>query len=95
MEDERNTIICRCSDVTLERIGQLIDAGYTSFDEIKRITRVGMGPCQGKTCQQLILREIAARTGQQIKDLIPQTTRPPVLGVTLEQIALEARHDEE
>lgn len=95
MENERNAIVCRCSDVTLERIRELIDAGYTSFDEIKRLTRIGMGPCQGKTCQQLVLREIAARTGRRMEDLVPQTTRPPVLGVTLEAIAAEAKWHEE
>lgn len=95
MENERNAIVCRCSDVTLERIRELIDAGYTSFDEIKRLTRIGMGPCQGKTCQQLVLREIAARTGRRMEDLVPQTTRPPVLGVTLEAIAAEAKRHEE
>ncbi len=94
MEDERNAILCRCSDVTLEKIQQLIDAGYTTFDEIKRITRIGMGPCQGKTCQQLVLREISLRTGKQMKDLIPQTTRPPVLGIPLAAIAAEAKKDE-
>jgi bacterioferritin-associated ferredoxin len=95
VENERNAIVCRCSDVTLERIRELIDAGYTSFDEIKRLTRIGMGPCQGKTCQQLVLREIAARTGRRMEDLVPQTTRPPVLGVTLEAIAAEAKWHEE
>jgi bacterioferritin-associated ferredoxin len=95
VENERNAIVCRCSDVTLERIRELIDAGYTSFDEIKRLTRIGMGPCQGKTCQQLVLREIAARTGRRMEDLVPQTTRPPVLGVTLEAIAAEAKRHEE
>ena len=59
MMDE-NTIICRCSDVTLADVRRLIAQGYTSMDEIKRITRLGMGPCQGKTCSQLLIRELAA-----------------------------------
>ena len=44
---DENTIICRCSDVTLKEIRELIKDGYVTFDEIKRITRAGMGPCQG------------------------------------------------
>ena len=93
MADE--TIICRCSDVTLERIRELIDEGYTSFDEIKRITRIGMGPCQGKTCTLLVLREISQRTGRPMAELVPQTSRPPAVGVTLEAIAREAKRNEE
>lgn len=92
---EENTIICRCSDVTLKQVRDLIKEGYVTYDEIKRITRIGMGPCQGKTCGQLVLREIAAATGQNIKDIKFQTTRPPVVGVKLGLIAEEGRRNEE
>ena len=95
MNDARDTIICRCSDVTLERVRQLIDEGYTGFDEIKRLARVGMGPCQGRTCSQLVLRELSQRTGKPVSELISQTSRPPVVGVTLEAIAREAKRNEE
>ncbi len=93
MED--NTIICRCSDVTLKQLRDLINEGYVTYDEIKRITRIGMGPCQGKTCGQLVMREIANATGQDIKYIKFQTTRPPVVGVKLGLIAEEARRNEE
>lgn len=87
------TIICRCSDVTLERVRELISQGYTSMDEIKRITRLGMGPCQGKTCSLLVMREIAAQTGVGISDQVTQTVRPPAAGIRLELIAREAEND--
>lgn len=90
-----NTIICRCSDVTLKQIRDLIAEGYVTYDEIKRITRSGMGPCQGKTCGQMIMREIAIATGQNLKDIKFQTTRPPVVGVKLGLIAEEGRKHEE
>lgn len=89
-----NTIICRCSDVTLKEVRDLINEGYVTFDEIKRITRIGMGPCQGKTCGQLVMREIANATGQNIKDVKFQTNRPPVVGVRLNLIAEEGRRNE-
>lgn len=93
MNETDTTIFCRCSDVTQARVRELIAQGYTSFDEIKRLTRAGMGPCQGKTCQQLILREIALATGRPMAELTPQTTRPPVVGVPLKLIAKEAAHE--
>lgn len=85
------TIICRCSDVTLGEIRGLIKKGYTSFDDIKRITRIGMGPCQGKTCGMLVLREISKLTNKKLDELSPQTTRPLTIGVKLEDIAKEAQ----
>jgi len=92
---DENTIICRCSDVTLKEVRDLIKEGYVTYDEIKRITRIGMGPCQGKTCGQLVMREIALSTGQNVKDINFQTTRPPVVGVKLGLIAEEGRNNEE
>lgn len=92
MED--NIIVCRCSDVTLSQVRRLILEGYTSFDEIKRITRSGMGPCRGKTCGPIIMREIALATGSRISELENQTCRPPITGVRLELIAEEAEKDE-
>ncbi len=93
MNDE-NTIVCRCSDVTLKEVRDLIKQGYTTYDEIKRITRIGMGPCQGKTCGQLVLREISAATGKSIKELKLHMNRPPVVGVKLDLIAEEAKKND-
>ena len=42
--NKKDVIICRCEDVTLEDLHNLMEEGYTSFEEIKRILRVGMGP---------------------------------------------------
>lgn len=81
-----NTIICRCSDLTLEDIRKLIQDGYRTVDEIKRISRAGMGRCQGRTCSQLILREIANYTGQNIANLDVCVSRPPVAGIKIKQI---------
>lgn len=91
---EENTIICRCSDITLKEIRDLIRAGYTTVDEIKRISRAGMGPCQGRTCGNLILREIEAYAGINISELKVSTSRPTVKGIMLSQIAAGGRMDD-
>ncbi len=90
----KDVIICRCSDVTLEEVRALIKEGYTTLDEIKRITRAGMGPCQGRTCGPLILREIANITGQSLEDMERTTFRQPSVGVKLGAIAKGDEQDE-
>lgn len=75
-------IICRCEDLTLGRLRQLIKQGYTSVDEIKRISRAGMGPCQGRTCRALIEREIAIQTKLPVQDQQSPTFRQPSKPVT-------------
>lgn len=90
-----DTIVCRCSDVTLGDIRQMLEDGFTTVDEIKRLARAGMGPCQGKTCGQIILREISMMTGKSIDELTMGTYRPPVKSVKLGEIAKTAERGDE
>ena len=49
-------IVCRCERVTLGEIKAIIQSGVRDLNEIKALTRAGMGACGGKTCHSLILR---------------------------------------
>lgn len=61
-QPEPETIyVCRCEEVTLAEIDHWIDRGYDTVEELKRILRVGMGPCQGRGCQDILMREIAKK----------------------------------
>lgn len=84
--NKENIIFCRCEDVTLADIHHLFDLGYTDIEEIKRILRVGMGPCQGNTCNLLIQREVAKFLGVKVEDVKTQKVRPLVTGVKLKAI---------
>jgi ferredoxin len=53
---EDDTIVCRCERVTAGEIRTLINNGYRDMNEIKAVTRAGMGSCGAKTCSALILR---------------------------------------
>ena len=77
------TIVCRCEDITLEEIQELIAGGLTTVDEIKRLSRCGMGPCQGRTCRPLLMNELAKATGQDLDELKMPAFRPPAKPVKL------------
>jgi len=83
----RDVIICRCEDVTYGEIVDAIDAGLTTTEEIKRILRCGMGPCQGRTCSRLIARIIAEKTGVKVADVPYPTVRPPSRPVEIGTLA--------
>lgn len=83
------TILCRCEDLTVEEIRQWIEKGYSSFDQIKRISRVGMGPCQGRTCRQHLLKVLAEATGKSPADMDLSTFRPPTKPLRIGTIAGE------
>jgi len=91
--DKKNVILCRCEDVTLQDIHDAMDLGYTSFEELKRILRVGMGPCQANTCGQLIQREISKYTKTKLDEVKIQKVRPLITGVKLKSI-VEGDSDE-
>jgi bacterioferritin-associated ferredoxin len=84
--NRKDIIICRCEDVTLQDIYNAMDQGYTSFEELKRILRVGMGPCQANTCGQLVQREISKYLKVKVDDVKLQTVRPLITGVKLKSI---------
>lgn len=86
-ENEENTIVCRCSDITLKELRDKIEEGYTNPDELKRVLRIGMGPCQGRTCGMIVMRELAGYTKRKIEDIKEFTARPPVLGIKIGDIA--------
>lgn len=80
-------IICRCEDLDVDDIRELVEQGYTTLEEIKRVSRAGMGPCQGKTCGPLIEKEILKITGKKIDSLEPPKFRPPFGGLFFKEVA--------
>lgn len=81
-----DTIICRCEDLSAEDIRYWIGKGYSTLDEIKRVTRCGMGQCQGRTCCPLVMQEISRQTGQRNEDMQMPTFRPPLEPMRIQAI---------
>jgi NAD(P)H-nitrite reductase large subunit len=82
----KNTIICRCEDVTLDQILEAIRSGLSTMEELKRILRCGMGQCQGKSCGLLIAQLLARETGKNVGDVLQPSTRPPFKPIPLKAI---------
>ncbi|HEK85648.1 MAG TPA: FAD-dependent oxidoreductase [Candidatus Aminicenantes bacterium] len=93
MPDE--AIICRCERVTAGEIRKLIREGIRDINEIKTITRAGMGPCGAKTCTPLIHR-LFREEGVPESEIIDQLKRPLFIEVPLGVFAgLNSRPAEE
>jgi bacterioferritin-associated ferredoxin len=80
-------VICRCEEVTREEIREAIRSGMHTLNGIKRVTRAGMGLCQGQTCQRLVAQVLADELGLFPADLSPTTSRAPVRPVPLSVLA--------
>ena len=83
MAEHDNVIVCRCEDLTLADIRKAIADGYRTIDEIKRVTRAGMGPCQGRTCRMLIAQELSRHYKVPMEEVLMPTFRPPIKPVKL------------
>ncbi len=70
-------VVCRCEDVTEEDIVEAIEEGYDELEKLKRHLRLGMGPCQGKTCMLIARRILGRETGKSVDDMDTPTARPP------------------
>lgn len=79
---EDDTIVCRCERVMAGEIRELIRAGYRDFNEIKTVTRAGMGSCGGKTCTAIIKR-IFREERISDADVTDQTKRPLFMEIPL------------
>jgi hypothetical protein len=58
--------------------GSLSAAGQTSQDVFKKLTRVGMGHCQGKRCRDHAMLLMADAAGVDLSSITPGSYRPPV-----------------
>jgi thioredoxin reductase/bacterioferritin-associated ferredoxin len=75
---EPETHVCRCEGVTWQAIDRALAAGAGHIGTIKRETRAGMGPCQGRYCGPLITAMVARSTGEQPGELSGFAPSPPV-----------------
>ncbi|MFD2923052.1 (2Fe-2S)-binding protein [Halobacillus naozhouensis] len=75
---DRSTIVCRCEEINIDEIKTAIKVGASTFDDIKRLTRCGMGPCQSKVCMNLVRELLSESLGKPLKEIPPSRMRMPL-----------------
>jgi thioredoxin reductase/NAD-dependent dihydropyrimidine dehydrogenase PreA subunit len=74
--EDSEIVVCRCERVTRDMILDYIRAtGTKDFNAVKAGLRCGMGPCNGKTCGEMIMRAFRD-LGITVKEVEPGTMRP-------------------
>tara|TARA_Y100000748_G_C15220756_1_gene381115 strand:- start:63 stop:596 length:534 start_codon:yes stop_codon:yes gene_type:complete len=74
----KNTILCRCEDITKKEIINAVNNGAKNLNQIKSWTRFGMGPCQGRTCQYSVAKVVSEHLKCNVEDLGYLTGRTPL-----------------
>lgn len=85
-----DTIICRCEEVTYQEIIAAISEDRTNtINDLKRMTRAGMGRCQGRMCVPAVMEILSRRQktlAWESKSLRPRPPAKPVsLGILSEK----------
>lgn len=77
-----DAMICLCERVSVGQVRGLIRKGISDLNQIKAITRAGMGPCGAKTCEVLI-KGLLREEGIPTTNVVPNTKRPVFIEVPL------------
>jgi bacterioferritin-associated ferredoxin len=84
---ELERLACACRGISADAAYRAIAAGWATVDAVKRATRIGFGPCQGRRC----VPWLAARLELDPDDPLAQVTpRPPLVPVPLSILAAYA-----
>ena len=81
--DDKDIIICRCEEITLAEVLDAIENGCHTVASIKRATRAGMGACQGRTCNRLIMQILLSKGLQTSATITADKARFPIVPCTI------------
>jgi len=84
---DNETIICRCEEITAGQIREAVETGHGSSNDVKYLTRCGMGACQGRQCANAVAHIVADAGGEAVSESSHYRGRPPVSPLTLKQLA--------
>ena len=84
---EDATLVCRCEEISAGHIRRAVAAGHRDSNQVKFITRCGMGACQGSQCAAAVAHVVAAATGQGMAEVGQYRQRPPVRPLSLGELA--------
>jgi len=84
-----DVIVCRCESVTAGTLRHLIDDGVGELNSLKRLSRAGMGLCQGRYCHRSLARLIGEAAAGDTSSPQSFTPRNPIKPVTIADVADE------
>ena len=90
---DKDVEICRCECIKYSTLENALENGFTSISDLKLKTRVGMGPCQGRYCGQIVLDILKHNFGVKIKETDFFSPRIPFMPLNIENL-IESVGDE-
>ena len=84
-----DTIICRCEEVTLKQLKAALADDTIQIKDFKRMTRLGMGSCEGRMCGPSVIEMLRHRLNARAEDVGCLKPRPSIKPVALGVLAAD------
>jgi len=81
-----DTMLCRCEEVTAAEVRRAIKLGADTDNEVKAVTRCGMGNCEGRVCSQILANFVARETNRSLTNVGLLRPRPPLYPLSIDQL---------
>lgn len=88
------TVVCRCEDVTCATIESAVARGASHVNQVKAVTRCGMGPCQGRMCSEAVAEIVAQKLNCSRSDVGRWTVRSPLRPIPLRDLIGDYSYDD-
>ncbi|NOQ63236.1 MAG: NAD(P)-binding protein [Methyloprofundus sp.] len=83
----KDTIICRCEEITAGEIRTAVEQSHGDSNQVKYLSRCGMGACQGRQCANAVAHIVADAGGLAVSEKSHFRGRPPVAPLSLQELA--------
>lgn len=83
-EGELERQACACRGISVDAAYRTIAAGWETVDAVKRATRIGFGPCQGRRCVPWLAGRLELDPADPLAQITP---RPPLVPVPISVLA--------
>lgn len=81
------TTACRCEEVSIAEVDGALAHGARDLQAVKLLTRLGMGPCQGRNCAPAMALHVAHLAGEGPEAMGRINPRPPIRPATVGALA--------
>ena len=87
MTTKDGLIVCRCESVRLDHLQRTIrHSKVSTVNQLKKLTRAGMGPCQGRTCAGALEKVLEMESNTPV-GTEPYRSRPPVRNISIASLS--------
>ncbi len=88
---DKDTIICRCEEVTSGTLKNAMAQGAHDMGSLKRLTRAGMGRCQGRYCGTFVARMLSEQLQRPLSEKEYNVPQAPLKPIPLSVLAVEKK----